>query len=142
MKQHTMERRLYMTLGSVILLMAAISMMVTLYYSIMQNRRNLDQAISNMALVLSRSPLVVDTLEGRSPQEILWEYLDGIQESASSLDVVTVCNMEGIRVYHRDKAEVGKYFTGGDEKEALGGRESYITDGVGTLGPNHKSSNN
>ena len=72
MKQHTMERRLYMTLGSVILLMAAISMMVTLYYSIMQNRRNLDQAISNMALVFSRSPLVVDTLEGRSPQEILW----------------------------------------------------------------------
>ncbi|MCI8743347.1 MAG: sensor histidine kinase [Lachnospiraceae bacterium] len=139
MKQHTLERRLYMTLGSVILLMAAISMMVTLYYSIMQNRRNLDQAISNMALVLSRSPLVVDTLEGRSPQEILWEYLDGIQESASSLDVVTVCNMEGIRVYHRDKAEVGKYFTGGDEKEALGGRESYITDGVGTLGPQRRA---
>lgn len=41
MGRHTVERRLYVTLGSVILLMAAISMMVTLYYNIIQNKRNM-----------------------------------------------------------------------------------------------------
>lgn len=139
MGRHTVERRLYVTLGSVILLMAAISMMVTLYYNIIQNKRNMDQAISNMALVLSESPLVIDTLEKRAEREILWEYLDEIQETVSNLDVVTVCDMRGIRVYHRDKKEVGKHFSGGDEKGILNGRDSYITDGVGTLGSQRRA---
>ncbi|MEG2176698.1 MAG: sensor histidine kinase, partial [Oscillibacter sp.] len=49
------------------------------------------------------------------------------------LDIVTICDTRSIRLYHVVHARIGQHFVGGDEGPALAG-ESYMVDGVGTLG--------
>lgn len=139
MKRRTIEEQLYVIFSGGILLMVAASMIVTLYYSILLNQRRMDGSISDMAMVLSSSPVVVDTLEGRRDPEILGEFLDHVREATDNLDVITVCDAHSLRVYHPEKSEIGKRFIGGDEGPVLHGTDSYITDGTGTLGSQRRA---
>lgn len=139
MTRRTIEQQLYVIFGGGILLMLAASMLVTLYYSIFLNQQNIDESISDMAAVLSLAPLTADTLEGKEEPEKLREYLDHVRETTVNLDVITVCDTNSVRVYHPEKSKVGKRFIGGDEGDVLTGRDSYITDATGTMGPQRRA---
>lgn len=89
------------------------------------------QAIS-VAKLVARSPIIVEGLTGKQQISELQRYAI---ESADATDVefIVVLDMQGIRKAHPDPAKIGQKFVGGDEAEALAGKE-YISVAKGTLG--------
>ena len=130
---------MYRACGISVLLMILISVSITMYYSITRQTRYLDDSITNMAAVLAQSPTVIRTLEGKETPEAMQNYIEQVRKGANPLDIITVCDENSVRLYHPDGERIGKVFIGGDEAEILAGAEPYITDGTGTLGPQHRA---
>lgn len=85
-----------------------------------------------VARTISRSPIVIDSLENRTYSNSIQEYTKDIQ-SATEVMFIVVMDMNGIRKTHPNPEEIGKPFVGGDEKKALNGKE-YVSMSKGTLG--------
>ena len=65
-----------------------------------------DQNLQNVAETIARSPILKDgLLSGESI--VLAEYLDTLKESLDDIDVISVVNESGIRVYHTNPNLVG-----------------------------------
>ncbi len=138
MKEKTIGQRLYRSSIISVLIMIIVSMGITLYYSIEWQMDQIDQRISTVADMLARMPLVIQSLEGDGTQELI-AYLDSENGSTPGIDVISICNTDGIRIYHQDKNRIGKHFVGGDEARALEGEDPYITNGIGTLGDQRRA---
>ncbi|KGM45748.1 DcuS/MalK family sensor histidine kinase [Neobacillus niacini] len=81
---------------------------------------------------IATSHIVIEALEdGRKTNEIQ-DYTKDIQ-AATDMMFIVVMDMNGIRKSHPNPDQIGKHFVGGDEKEALKGRE-YVSSSNGTLG--------
>lgn len=138
MKQQTIEKQLLTTLIGGIALMLVISMGFSLYYSIYRHRRQVDRTISDTAAIVAQMPQVVQALQGQGDAAGLNQYLDSVRE-LSSIEIITVCNLQGIRVYHPNPQLIGQAFVGGDEQPALQGAPPYITTRMGTLGAQRRA---
>ena len=65
-----------------------------------------DQNLQNVAETIARSPILKDgLLSGESI--VLAEYLDTLKDSLDDIDVISVVNESGIRVYHTNPNLVG-----------------------------------
>jgi CitB family two-component system sensor histidine kinase MalK len=82
--------------------------------------------------LVARSPIVINGLAERKNIDAMQHYAN---ESAEAADVefIVILNMQGVRESHPDPEKIGKRFVGGDETEALVGRE-YVSTAQGTLG--------
>lgn len=134
MKEKTLEQRLYHSYGLGCILVIIISMSITLYYSIAHQQQELDDTITGIAALVAETPMVISALEEGEENEALTAYLDQMRASLENLDIITVCRLDSIRLYHPEKSRIGQRFVGGDEADILSGAEPYITDGEGTLG--------
>lgn len=139
MRETTIEQRQFRTHVWSVVLMIAISLSITLYYSIYEQQRQIDYNISNVAVALADLPMVKQVLKGDQAAGDLKEYLDRVRESMNQLDVITVCDTEGIRYYHTDPEKIGHSFIGGDEGEILQGAAPYISVATGTLGTQRRA---
>lgn len=133
MKKQTIERQMFSTLIGGIAVLILISMSITLYYSIYRQKRQVDRTIADTAAIVARMPQVLDTLEGKADAGELKRYLDGVLDS-SAIEIITVCDTSGVRVYHPIESLIGQPFVGGDGQSALEGAAPYITTREGTLG--------
>lgn len=138
LKQRTIERQLYSTLIGGIAIMLLISISITLYYSIYRQKRHVDRTIADTAAIVAHMPQVLQTLQGQGDPEELKEYLNQVL-ALSSVEIITVCDAAGVRLYHPNEALIGKRFVGGDEQPALEGADPYITTGRGTLGEQRRA---
>lgn len=97
---------------------------------------NITKSLEEKAKIVSRtvakSHIVIDTLEGEVSTYAIQEYTNDIRTATNTMFVV-VMDMKGIRKSHPNPNQIGKPFVGGDEKEALKGRE-YVSISRGTLG--------
>ena len=89
--------------------------------------------LRNMAFALAKNNMVISALEENSPSRELNVFLDAIVVEKNNIDVITVADMTGRRIYHVDKELIGKYFVGGDEIEAYTGK-NYASKATGTRG--------
>ena len=70
-----------------------------------------DQNLQNVAETIARSPILKDgLLSGESI--VLAEYLDTLKDSLDDIDVISVVNESGIRVYHTNPNLVGTKYDG------------------------------
>ena len=121
----------WLTLVWVLLLSATIS--TTLFQSLSDLKENIDSALTATAASLAESNAVRLALtEGQCSQD-LTGYLDSLVANTPDLDVISIADADSIRVYHINHHQIGERFVGGDQEAALRG-ESYLSDGVGTLG--------
>ena len=72
-----------------------------------------DQNLQNVAEAIARSPI----LTGRGStdtedQEIFSEYLDTLKETLDDIDVISVVNKDGIRIYHSNHTLIGTKYDG------------------------------
>ncbi len=123
------------TAGNVLLLVLVLvlTLMVTLRYSIQHMEHKMEEILLSTSAFLAGSPQVIKVLEARSPDPELNAMLDLMIEQTTDLDVITVADETGRRVYHINKSRIGEVFVGGDEDRALRG-EQYLSNAVGTLG--------
>ncbi|MFD0619585.1 DcuS/MalK family sensor histidine kinase [Paenibacillus sp. GCM10027629] len=93
-------------------------------------------AVQNKALTIartvSRTPFVIEELEGRGDPEGIQRYATDIL-TLNQVEFVVVMDMNGIRLTHPDPAMIGHHFIGGDEVAALHGNES-VSTAKGSLG--------
>jgi sensor histidine kinase regulating citrate/malate metabolism len=110
-----------------------LSLGLAVRYSVETLEKGLIDNLHNVAQILANDAEVKAALaEGRISPE-LEKYLDEVLAKQRDIDVITVADVNSIRLYHPDKARVGQKFVGGDEGPAILG-ENYHSFGSGTLG--------
>lgn len=114
-------------------LMLLLSIWLSSRYSVELLEERLDQNQHHVAQLLATSDAVVNALRAGRSNPALDAYLDAALTNQNDIDVITIADMNSIRLYHPEKSRVGERFFGGDEGRVLKG-ENYVTRGQGTLG--------
>ncbi len=72
-----------------------------------------DQNLQNVAEAIARSPILIGKgSTGVEDQEIFSEYLDTLKETLDDIDVISVVNKDGIRIYHSNHSLIGTKYDG------------------------------
>lgn len=95
---------------------------------------SIDDTLRNAAIMTAENPAVREALEKDAPSSSVSQYCDAVLADTKNLDIITICNDQGTRLYHKNKEEIGKHIVGGDEGAMLTGHENYFNTAVGTLG--------
>jgi two-component system, CitB family, sensor histidine kinase MalK len=95
-------------------------------------RKGQEEKAQIVARTVAKSHIVINGLQDGQNLNELQQYASEIQTATGVLFVV-VMDMNGIRKTHPNLEQIGKRFVGGDEKEALKGKE-YVSTSKGTLG--------
>ncbi|MDR2486984.1 MAG: sensor histidine kinase [Clostridiales Family XIII bacterium] len=113
--------------------MLVLSVGLSVRYSGNLLENSLTDNLHNIGQLLATSEDVIAALERGESTPELDKYLDAAIHNENLVDVITLADMRGIRIYHLNKDLVGRHFIGGDESRALAG-EHYSSKAYGTLG--------
>ena len=128
-----LQRRLLL-LAILPVLMTAIALTLgAVSVSLNTSQSMLESQLKTVAFMLSGDENVADGLNRGKMADTTSAYLDTILADNNSIDVISIADMQGIRVYHNNKAMIGRHFVGGDEGRVYQG-ESYASTATGTLG--------
>ncbi|MEN6411901.1 MAG: DcuS/MalK family sensor histidine kinase [Veillonellales bacterium] len=89
------------------------------------------QAMS-VARMMARSPVVIEGLLGERTGSEIQQYANE-NKTLTNVKFIVVLDMDGVRKSHPTPSMVGRHLVGGDEMEAMAGRE-YLSEATGTLG--------
>jgi two-component system sensor histidine kinase DctS len=134
-KNHTFSIRHKLLICNVfsIVLVMLFSTMLYLNISTRMHHDSTRENLKNMAYVLAKNNMVITAMEEKASSEELNSFIDAIVIEDNGIDVVTIADMTGKRVYHVDKNLIGKYFVGGDEYDVYEGKH-YSSRATGTRG--------
>ena len=133
-KKSSLETVLCWSFFAVSAFLLFLSMGITMYYDIAKERRDVDAAISDTAAYVATMPEVAGMLEKGYPDEAVRRELDFFCSNSSTLNLMVICDSDGLRFYHTDRNTTGETVTGGDEADILAGSPPYITTGYGSMG--------
>lgn len=71
-----------------------------------------DQNLQNVAEAIARSPYITGGLIEGEEGTIVVEYLDVLRDTLENIDVISVVNMENIRIYHSNPVLIGSIYDG------------------------------
>lgn len=115
----------------IITLITGTAISLTFYVRTME--KQLESELYSVALMLSKTETVIDTLTANEPNQELNDYIDEILAESTNISVITIADMNGKRLYHMDKEKIGEHFVGGDDIEIYEGKH-YASKAYGTLG--------
>ena len=116
----------------------SVTLVVTLHFSLSSLQEKIESSLTSTAASLADSEAVQQALQRGACSSSFTKYLDDLIAKTEDLDIITIANAHSTRLYHVVHDRIGEQFVGGDEGRALAG-ESYVVDGVGTMGPQHRS---
>ena len=123
------------TLFCIVLL--GITLTITLRVSLSTLQSQIEEILISTSGSLAESQMVRQALEqGYCSDEVI-EYLDLLVGSTGTLDIISIADTNSIRVYHVVHERIGESFVGDDQDRVLTG-ESYFSDAIGTMGPQHR----
>ncbi len=96
--------------------------------------RTIDASLRNTAIMTASNSLVIDALRRNQPDDQVSAYCDKVLAGMENVDIITICNPEGTRLYHRDKEKIGAHIVGNDEGRMLETHTNYFNTAIGTLG--------
>ena len=85
----------------IITLIAGTAISLTYYVNTMEQQ--LESELHTVAFMLSKTETVIETLKANQASEELNAYIDEILAGNTEINVITVADMTGKRVYHIDK---------------------------------------
>lgn len=129
----TIRQKLLISSVLSIFLVMFLSTMLNLKTSTDMHRQYTEINLRNMAFSLSKNKMTISALKNDQPNDELNNLIDSIISEDNGIDIVTIANMNGVRIYHIDKSLIGMYFVGGDEQDVYKGK-SYSSMAVGTRG--------
>ena len=138
-KKTTLETTLSRSFFAVSAVLLLLSLGITMYYDITRQRKEVDSTISGTAAYIASMPQVADMLQMGYPSESLRRDLDSLCRNTVNLNVVLICDKNGLRFYHTDRNTTGETVTDGDEAAVLAGSPPYITTGYGSLGTQRRA---
>ncbi|MEH7012125.1 DcuS/MalK family sensor histidine kinase [Neobacillus niacini] len=117
-------------------LVVLVSLMITdllISNTVSENiRKHQEEKARMVSRSIATSHVIIEALEDERKTNEIQDYTMDIQ-SATDMLFIVVMDMNGIRKSHPNPDQIGKHFVGGDEKEALKGKE-YVSSSRGTLG--------
>lgn len=97
-----------------------------------------EKQLSLRALAVANSvaamPCVISHAEKREHSEELHSLIERVRNSAAA-EFIVIGDINGVRLTHPIKDNIGKSMVGGDNERALNYGESYISRATGSLGP-------
>lgn len=72
-------------------------------------RKKRDQNLQNIAEAIAQSPILINE---QSDTTALNEYLDSLQVTLDSIDVISVINQDNVRLYHTNQELIGTTYDG------------------------------
>jgi CitB family two-component system sensor histidine kinase MalK/two-component system sensor histidine kinase DctS len=114
-------------------------MFCAIYRSIQIVDDNITSAISSMSYLLANEDSVCQSILEETMTSSMQEKLDHVIETTEYVDIITIADKNGIRVYHPEKSLIGQSFIGGDENQFTTQGSSYVTTGLGTLGKQRRA---
>lgn len=104
------------------------------YESIKVVNQNITNNISALSAMIAKDDRVVEALEQNQISKEASDSLDILTDESEYIDVISIANMDSIRVYHTVKERIGGEFYGGDERQFTDEIDAYVIKGTGTLG--------
>lgn len=99
-----------------------------------------DQNLQNIAEAIANSPMLTD--KGSTDiesQKIFSEYLDTLKETLDDIDVISVVDKNGIRMYHSNHALIGTQYDGNLPNFKSNTDSYYATDENGPSGSQRRA---
>ncbi len=123
------------TFFTVLILIFSLGSMTVLSYYQMKSILNdqLEDKLMDIASYVSEDYMVKEAFKDKNKLTDLNEHIEKIR-SGTSVDFITVFDMNSIRLTHPVEENIGKIFKGGDEIRVLTKAEKYISKAEGTLG--------
>ena len=119
------------------LMLLGITLTLTLRYSLTSMLEKIDNGLSSTAQTLASFDSVRYAIqEGQCPDSLM-RYLDELVEKTADLDIISIADLNSVRIYHIVHERIGETFVGGDEQRVLMG-EMYFSDASGTMGYQHR----
>ena len=118
-KKSSLETVLCWSFFAVSAFLLFLSMGITMYYDIAKERRDVDAAISDTAAYVATMPEVAGMLEKGYPDEAVRRELDFFCSNSSTLNLMVICDSDGLRFYHTDRNTTGETVTGGVDEEIV-----------------------
>ncbi|MBQ9262989.1 MAG: sensor histidine kinase [Clostridia bacterium] len=128
-----LQRRLLLLAILPVLMTAIVLTIGAASVSLNTSQSMLENQLKTVAFMLSSDGNVAEGLTRGKMADATSAYLDSILTDNNSIDIISIANMQGIRVYHNNKDMIGQHFVGGDENRAYQG-ESYASTATGTMG--------
>ncbi|GGF99387.1 two-component system sensor histidine kinase DcuS [Paenibacillus albidus] len=136
MKIGKMRLRLQATITVMICLVVTLVLLIVFIMFGIKVSEQAEEALESKAITiartLSRTPVVIDGLLGNGDSGGIQDYASEIS-TINNVEFIVVMDMQGIRRSHPDPALIGKHFMGGDETDALHGKET-LSVAEGSLG--------
>jgi len=98
-----------------------------------QYNQMVEDNVMDLAQTIARMTEVKAAMKAPDPAAILQPMMEEIRRR-THVEFIVILNQQAIRYSHFNPALIGKRFTGGDEGEALLGKE-YVSRAVGISGP-------
>lgn len=123
----------------VVIVSIALSLAGTLYFTLRSEQRALDNNLLNSASILSRVPLLRETLQGAYTVEELADYLDETTARTSDIDLILVGDTRSTLIYVPDRSLIGTAYSGVAQADALAGAAPYTSNETGPMGSDHSA---
>lgn len=128
-----LSQKMMLWTGLMVLLTVGLTVTVVLQMNTKFQTSRIEASLHDLGKMIAVNPLVVQAFrDGRCSDE-LNDYIDSLIDGMHDVDIVTLADMNSLRLYHLNKELVGKKFVGGDENDALAGK-SYFSRAAGTMG--------
>lgn len=102
-------------------------------------QEKVENNIMNIAKVIAKSYLIRKELENKDPNQKITLFVDDVYKNINEIEFIVIADMDGTRYSHPNKELIGRQFVGGDENRVLEKGESYVSEGIGTLGESLRS---
>ena len=101
--QHQFFRTQLVLIISLAVILGVAGTLINIHYE----TKKRDSNLQNIAQVIASSPMLL-----QSDASSVTEYLDALKESLDDIDVISVVNKKGIRIYHSDHILIGTKYDG------------------------------
>lgn len=130
----SLEKQLFISFLSLSSLLLLLSLSITLSVSLNRQKQEIDKKIESIAAYIASMDRVSSMLKEGYPDETATADLDSLYETFPDIDVILICDADGLRFYHTKRARSGETFVEQDAAAILAGSGPYITTGYGTYG--------
>ena len=137
-----MEKRYTMSIRTEIfstnLMVAAVTILLTLvgtlYITVWQSYRALDQNLMNSARVIARVPLVVEACRAGEANQISRDFLDTSIEQIGDIDTIVLVDLENMQIYHPQHGYIGQPYSGQAQQRIFNGGVAFTSEDTGLSG--------
>ncbi len=107
--QHLFFRTQLVLIISLALILGIAGILISIHFETEKR----DQNLQNVATAIAGSPILTDnsTMQGVD-YEVITKYLDTLKETLNDIDVISLVNKDGIRIYHSNHSLIGTRYDG------------------------------